>query len=72
MLSVLKCDDKLETVMRSVFAKSMICRSMAHSTRIAKENRLDCVTLEGMHERVFCNFANDIYFKVMLSHHVVQ
>jgi structural maintenance of chromosome 3 (chondroitin sulfate proteoglycan 6) len=47
MQTVIYCDDKFDIIRRSVFSRAMVCRDMQVGTMIAKENRLDCVTLEG-------------------------
>lgn len=47
MLGVLQYDESFDKVLRNVFAKAMICRTMGTCTALAKQHRLDCVTLEG-------------------------
>ena len=47
MISKLTFDDKFAVVMRHVFGKTLICRSMEVATTIARTQNLDCITLDG-------------------------
>ncbi|EDV20861.1 uncharacterized protein TRIADDRAFT_64300 [Trichoplax adhaerens] len=43
----LECEDKFKPALKQVFDKTLLCRNIEYASKIAKENDLDCVTLEG-------------------------
>src|SRR5690625_4658806 len=47
MLSRLTYDKKHETVMKFIFGKTLICRSLEVATSLARTSHLDCITLDG-------------------------
>ena len=47
MISKLSFDPKFAIVMKHVFSKTLICRSMEVATQIARTQNLDCITLDG-------------------------
>lgn len=47
MISKVRYDKKVEVVMKFIFGKTLICRSLEVATSIAKGKNLDCITLEG-------------------------
>lgn len=47
MISKVKYDKKVEVVMKFIFGKTLICRSLEVATSLAKGKNLDCITLDG-------------------------
>lgn len=47
MISKVKYEKKVEVVMKFIFGKTLICRSLEVATSIAKGKNLDCITLGG-------------------------
>ena len=47
MISRLKFDKKHDTVMKFIFGKTLICRSLEVATTLARSSHLDCITLDG-------------------------
>ncbi|CAH1957936.1 unnamed protein product [Acanthoscelides obtectus] len=47
IITKLMYDPKFEKVMQFIFGRTMLCRDMETSVKIAKSKGLDCVTLEG-------------------------
>ncbi|CAG2113208.1 unnamed protein product, partial [Medioppia subpectinata] len=47
MISRLTYDNKHEIVMRFIFGKTLICRSLEVATSLARSSHLDCITLDG-------------------------
>ncbi|RDD37399.1 Structural maintenance of chromosomes protein 3 [Trichoplax sp. H2] len=43
----LECEDRFKPALKQVFDKTLLCRNIEYASKIAKENDLDCVTLEG-------------------------
>ena len=44
---VLKYDEKFTPAVAQVFRKSMLVRDLKVGARVARENELDCITLDG-------------------------
>lgn len=49
MIRHLKYGEKFDTVMKHVFGKTLICRSMEVATQFARTQNLDCITLGGLY-----------------------
>jgi len=47
MISVMRYDKKFEVVMKFIFGKVLICRSLEVATQLARSTHLDCITLSG-------------------------
>lgn len=47
MLDVMKYDEKFDAVFRSIFANAVFVKNLIAGSRVAREERFDCVTLEG-------------------------
>lgn len=47
MISKVNYDKRVERVMKFIFGKTLICRSLEIATTIAKGKHLDCITLDG-------------------------
>ncbi|KAH9406289.1 Structural maintenance of chromosomes protein 3 [Tyrophagus putrescentiae] len=47
MISRLTFDKKHDTVMKFIFGKTLICRSLEVATSLARTSHLDCITLDG-------------------------
>uniref|UniRef100_A0A6G1S406 Structural maintenance of chromosomes protein n=1 Tax=Aceria tosichella TaxID=561515 RepID=A0A6G1S406_9ACAR len=47
MISKVRYEKKVEVVMKFIFGKTLICRSLEVATSIAKGKNLDCITLGG-------------------------
>lgn len=47
MLSSMQYDDKYDPVFRNIFANAVFVRNLIAGSRVAREERFDCVTLEG-------------------------
>lgn len=47
MISRLTFDKKHDTVMKFIFGKTLICRSLEVATSLARSSHLDCITLDG-------------------------
>lgn len=47
LISQLQYDPKHEAAVRQVFGKSLVCRTLELATRVARETRFNCVTLDG-------------------------
>lgn len=47
MISRLTYDKKHDTVMKFIFGKTLICRSLEVATSLARSSHLDCITLDG-------------------------
>ena len=47
MISRLTYDKKHDTVMKFIFGKTLICRSLEVATQLARSSHLDCITLDG-------------------------
>lgn len=47
MISRLNYDVKHEIVMKFIFGKTLICRSLEVATSLARSSNLDCITLDG-------------------------
>ncbi|XP_022912891.1 structural maintenance of chromosomes protein 3 [Onthophagus taurus] len=47
MVFKLKYDEKYDKVMKFIFGKTLICRTLDVATKLARETGLDCVTLDG-------------------------
>lgn len=47
MISVMRYDPKFEVVMKFIFGKVLICRSLEVATQLARSTHLDCITLSG-------------------------
>lgn len=47
MIEKVRYDKKVEVVMKFIFGKTMICKSLEAATPIAKGKNLDCITLDG-------------------------
>lgn len=47
MISVMRYNPKFEVVMKFIFGKVLICRSLEVATQLARSTHLDCITLSG-------------------------
>jgi len=47
MISVMRYDPKFDVVMKFIFGKVLICRSLEVATQLARSTHLDCITLSG-------------------------
>jgi len=47
MLDVMDYDKKFDAVFRSIFSNSVFVRNLVAGQRVAKNERFDCVTLDG-------------------------
>ncbi|KAK4336958.1 hypothetical protein RND71_043408 [Anisodus tanguticus] len=47
MIQIMKYDSKFETVMKFLFGKVLICRSLEVATQLSRSTKLDCITLSG-------------------------
>lgn len=47
MLNELKYHEKFDAVFRSIFANAVFVRNLVAGSRVSKNERFDCVTLEG-------------------------
>src|SRR6218665_2161232 len=47
MISRLTYDKKHDIVMKFIFGKTLICRSLEVATQLARSSHLDCITLDG-------------------------
>lgn len=43
----MKYDEKFDAVFRSIFANAVFVRNLVAGSRVSKNERFDCVTLEG-------------------------
>lgn len=48
MLDYIQYDHKFDAVFRAIFANSVFVRDIAAGQRVSKNDRFDCVTLEGI------------------------
>lgn len=47
MLGVMSYGEKFDAVFRNIFANAVFVRNLIAGSRVAREERFDCVTLEG-------------------------
>lgn len=64
MISVMRYDPKFEVVMKFIFGKVLICRSLEVATQLARSTHLDCITLSG--DQVSCKGIVKIIFNSFL------
>lgn len=59
MLDYIQYDQKFDVVFRCIFANAVFVRNIAAGQRVAKSERFDCVTLEGLfvhsYEQIICS-----------------
>eukprot|EP00189_Rhodosorus_marinus_P000852 CAMPEP_0113958638 /NCGR_PEP_ID=MMETSP0011_2-20120614/3580_1 /TAXON_ID=101924 /ORGANISM="Rhodosorus marinus" /LENGTH=1190 /DNA_ID=CAMNT_0000969621 /DNA_START=394 /DNA_END=3966 /DNA_ORIENTATION=- /assembly_acc=CAM_ASM_000156 len=47
LISKVQCDEELKPALRQIFGSTMIARSVAVASQLAKQSNVDCVTLDG-------------------------
>ncbi|MCP4492667.1 MAG: hypothetical protein GY820_35965 [Gammaproteobacteria bacterium] len=62
MIDQLQYDEKYEAVMRHIFGRVLIVKTMDVGTELAKKERLDCVTLEGTVQSTFETLSTQEHF----------
>jgi structural maintenance of chromosome 3 (chondroitin sulfate proteoglycan 6) len=67
LLKKLKFDSKFEPALGQVFGRTVVCRDLNVATRVAKNDDLDCITMEGWNCYCIC-----IHFKFHFNMYLVR